>query len=159
MFHVFIISKGADEFHELFLDLSETELRQKFVNPYLDGEDIYDKGSITRISDIARVAVLRSELSAKETLDKLAADHQAELARIKHEEGLNVLGSYRGRKITELFECCEDVTEQKIARAPGAGTPRTKFVRFLHNPWVVRVGGGLLLVLLGVVIGRYSGNG
>ncbi len=159
MFHVFVRLKSSDTDRPLLLDLSESQLQSRFVDPYLDGKDIFDSGSITRIADISRVTVLRSDLTAAETLRRMAAEHQAEIERIKREEGRNVIGSYRGRELKELIGYCEDVTSERIVRAPGSGTRKTKLVKFLHNPWVVRVGGGSLLLLLGVIVGKLWGNG
>lgn len=63
MFHVFVRLKNSDTDHPLMLDLSERELQSKFVNSYLDGKDLFDKGTITRIAEISKVTVLSSELS------------------------------------------------------------------------------------------------
>lgn len=83
MFHVFIRSKGLETDRALLLNLSENELQKKFVAPYLDGVDIFDHGSTTRISEISNVIVLRSDLTAQDTLHKMATDHQSEIDRIK----------------------------------------------------------------------------
>lgn len=158
MFHVFVRIKGSEKDRPLLLDLSESELRSKFVDPYLDGKDIFDNGSITRITDISKVTVLSSELTSAETLRKIATDHQAEIDRIRREEGQNVMGSYRGRETAELIEYCKNVTSERIVRAPGTGTRKTKFLKLLHNPWIVRVGGGGLLLIIGVLIGKLWGS-
>ncbi len=134
MFHVFIRLKGSEADRPLLLNLTEAELQRRFAEPYLDGKDLFDKGSITRISDISKVIILGSELTAEATLMKMSADHRAELERIKREEGLSVHGSFRGRDVTELVGYCDDVTESKVARPPGVGTKRTRLVKFLHNP-------------------------
>lgn len=138
----------------LLLDLSEQDLRLRVVNPYKDGKDIYDRGSITRVADIARIVILESEKSAEDLLKKIASDHQAELERIKREQGLNVLGSYCGRQPEELVGYCPDVTDQWFGEAPGAGSEWTKIIRFFHNPWVMKVS----ILLIGVIIGKLWGS-
>lgn len=159
MFHVFVRLKNSDTDHPLMLDLSERELQLKFVNSYLDGKDLLDKGTITRIAEISKVTVLSSELSADETLKKMKIDHQAELDRIKRDEGLNVMGSSRGNNHTELIGYCKDVTQLKIIRAPGSGTRKAELASFFHNPWVVGVGCSGLLFLFGVLIDKLWGKG
>ena len=160
-FHVFMRSKSDQEDRELLRDLSEQDLRLKVVNLYKDGKDIYVGGSITRIADIAHITILKSEMPAKEMLTKMAADHQAEIERIKREEGKNVIGSYRGSKSNELigYELCSDVTERWLGEAPGGGSDWTKIKKLFHNPWVVRVGGGGLLYLFGVLTAKHWGAG
>jgi hypothetical protein len=103
MFHVFVRLRGSDADRLLLRDLSESEFHSRFVGPYLDGRDIFNSCSITRISDLSKVRVLYSERTAAETLRKMQDDHRAELDRILREEGRNVLGSYRGREVTELI--------------------------------------------------------
>ena len=157
-FHVFIQTDNDGPYSPLLLDLSEQDLRLRVVNPYKDRKDIYDKGKITRISDIRKIAIYRSDLPAKATLEKLASDHQAELERILHEEGRRVLGSYRGRNPIELAECCTEVTSDWIIDSPGTGSEWTVVSRFFHNPWVVRVGAGGILYLLGFFTHKYFGG-
>lgn len=160
-FHVFVRSKSEQEDRELLCDLSEQDLRLKVVNSYKDGKDIYVGGRITRLADIAHITILRSEMSAKEMLNKMAADHQAEIERIKRDEGKNVIGSYRGSKSNELIGCelCANVTEQWLGEAPGGGSDWTKIKKLFHNPWVVRIGGGGLLYAIGVLTAKHWGGG
>lgn len=159
MFHVFIRLNESEADQVLFVDLSEADLQRKFVTPYLEGSDIFDDGSIIRMADIGKITVLSSALTADGTLRKMAADHQAELERIKRVEGLNVMGSYCGREVTELIGYCEDVTQRTIARGPGTGTRRTKVERVLVNPWIVAIGSGVLLLLFAILGAKLWGNG
>jgi hypothetical protein len=154
-YHAFVKLKGAESFRVLGLDLSSDDLRKKICNPYRSGKDIYISSTVTSVSDIQQLSVVRSAQAAEDELKRISDEHDALIKRRNEESGLVIIGSSRGTSPLELMESCDDVTDSFIADAPGSGTFATKAYAFFHNQWVTGIG----LLIIGILIGKYFGAG
>ena len=55
----------------------------------------------------------------------------------------------------DIAECGTDVTSKYISAPPGLGTWLTKSGALLNSPWVLRVLGGVALLVFGLVIKQW----
>ena len=149
-YHAFVRLKGTDSFRVLAVDLSERELKRLVVTPYKAGKAIYVHSTITRIEDVEKLVITRTEQSSTEELKRLAKEHQELIDRQNRESGIVILTAGRGRSALELMGSAEDVTSTYLFNAPGTGTTSTKILAFFHNQWVIGIG----LLLIGVLIGK-----
>lgn len=67
-FHVEITERDGHNRPEVKLDLSEEQVRQKYINPYLRGESIVINGKTISAMDIYRIRVSQSELESHATI-------------------------------------------------------------------------------------------
>ena len=152
-YHVFVQLKTEENMRALALDLSKQDVQKKVCKPYVAGGNIFVSSVTTSSSEIRRLEVVRSALASRDELRQIEREHEEKISKINRETGQTILGSWRGDDVLDLLEDCENVTADFIKDSPGAGTIGTKIYALLHNQWVTGVG----LLVIGVLIGRYSG--
>lgn len=69
--HVFVTTKGAEQKQALFVDLTASELKTRFVRPYRRGRQVLLDGHRFDMKDISWVSIRASHEDAETTLKRL----------------------------------------------------------------------------------------
>lgn len=158
LYHVVVEIHGEKKPLFLFGDLSESDLRKRFLNPYYLGKPVLKKNQIVDLSRVASVHIRMTKSSAISELEDLKAKSKAEIDELNRGSGMVFIGFGRGYADEDIVECGIDVTAKFINAPPGQGTGLSKFAGVLHNPWVLRVGGGTVLIIIGFLLAKQLGS-
>lgn len=144
--HVFVTTKGAEQKQALFVDLTASELKTRFVRPYRQGKAVLlDDGSVVETRDITWSHIRATQDRAGEALARL------EEASHRHTQELNRGGNvlFMGRfswSNVDLIEEGENLTQRYITSPPGeAGV-----YRYLGS-WLADNLGKALITFLGAL--------
>jgi hypothetical protein len=133
----------------VFMNLSDRDLKARFLKPYLRGEDLVSGNRILRVKSIRKVHIIRTERQSEHELANLQRKSRAEIEEINRKSRhavFIVLGV--GYKDEDIVHTGLDVTAQLISGPPGARDTVSRFSSLLNNGWVVTVGGGTLVAAL-----------
>jgi predicted nucleotide-binding protein len=128
-YHVRITPKSDRSHDEVKLDLTEEQLRERFVDPYYEGRPIVIGGKTIQSDDVERICITRTEETSKELLP-IVRERQA---------GSKVVAL----GISDEWEVAHegaDVTDEFITGPPGSGTDsstKTATVRDRRDVFVV----------------------
>ncbi len=149
-FHVIATFEDRpEEFVSVFMDLSDRDLKVRFLKPYARGEDLVSGNHILPVRSIRKVHVVETERKSELELADLQRVSRARIDEINRNSQdcvLIMLGV--GYKDTDIIHTGTDVTAQFIAGPPGAKDMVARAISFLNNGWVVGLGVGLLLAVL-----------
>ena len=108
-YHVRITSKSDPSYDEVKLDLTEQELKERFLTPYREGRSIVIGGKTIPPDDIVRVRISHTDKTSEQLLPAVRAERAASsvIAPISDEWYV----AKRGR----------DVTDELITGPPGSG--------------------------------------
>lgn len=109
-YHVRITRKSKKTSDEVRLDLSEEELRKRFIEPYEAGEPIIVNGRTIPIDDVDRIRVSASEIPSADIIGRLRAEDR--------DSPVIVFGgpSYEW----QAADRAKDVTDSLIVGPPGS---------------------------------------
>lgn len=152
--HVLItLSNTPNEWRCLFVDLSERELESRFLAPYRKGADILLSGEVIRLLDVRKVQVIRTNRNSETELKDLQDSSYAEVQRLNRlSPGVAFISAGRGYQQEDIAELGKDMTDHFVKGAPGHAPPFS-FRDALNNPWVLTIGGGLLVAFLLAMLG------
>jgi len=155
LYHVVVEIHGEKKPLFLFGDLSKSDLRKRFLNPYYLGKPVLKKNQVVDLSRVVSVQIRMTKSSASSELEDLKAKSKAEIDELNRGSGMVFIGFGRGYADEDIVECGTDVTAEFVKAPPGQGTAVSKLVGFLHNPWVLRVGGGIVLIVVGFLLAKW----
>jgi predicted nucleotide-binding protein len=108
-YHVAITPKSDKSHEEIRLDLSESELRERFLDPYREGRPIIIGGKTITPDDIERITIHFTEETSEQLLPRVRAEQAASGVISAISDDWYV--AHRG----------EDVTDRMITTPPGTG--------------------------------------
>lgn len=167
-FHVVVQSKNNKKPLCVFKDLSERELKNKFVKPYKLNKSFFYHGNILPVSELVNIKIVSTlQKHEQELKQELSVAHKEAIKKANNLfkdiiEESNVLDSVNtdtsfntvlGYHDNEIQDCGVDVTHKFIREAPGEGTALSKFSEILKHPWVVRICAGLFFTLILIYFG------
>lgn len=134
--------------HCVLDDLSEQELKTKFVKLYKKGKDILCDKDVVRIENIKSIQIIHTN---KKSEDERSIIQEESFKRIqelnRQTDSIAIISLGDGYNPEDIVEAGEDVTSQYITEAPGYGASNFIF-SFLNNSWVMTISTGLILVVL-----------
>jgi hypothetical protein len=152
--HVTIKKKNADDWVCIFTDLSVAELKKNLIKPYRLGKPIYFDGNILPPNEISKIQITETDKSHEEELKIVQDESYRKVEEFNSSgSGVTLISVGHGYNDFEINECGAEVTNKYITGGPGTGTPLTAIAEFIKHPWVVGVGGGLLLVAVTAYLG------
>ncbi len=129
-------------------DLSEHELKTKFVGLYKKGKDILCDKDVVRIGNIKSVQIIRTN---KKSEDERSIIQEESFKRIqelnRQSDSTAIISLGYGYSPEDIAYAGEDVTSHYITGAPGHETSNFIFT-LINNPWVITIGTGLILAAL-----------
>lgn len=115
-YHVRITQKSSKSHDEARTDLSEEQLRERFLVPYEQGQPIVINGKTIPMEDLERIRISRSDKETKYIIPQLKAEDA-------NRTFLFIGGpSYEWR----AADRAEDITDKLIGGAPGYKRERGK---------------------------------
>lgn len=153
-YHVLVTFTDSPKNPQCVLDdLSEQELKTKFVRLYKKGKDILCDKEVVRIGNIKSVQIIRTN---KKNEDERSIIQEESFKRIqelnRQSDSIAIISIGHGYNTEDIAYAGEDVTSQYITGAPGHETSNL-ILSFLNNPWVMTIGAGLILAALGAWLG------
>ena len=144
-YHVLVAATASPEKLECILwDLDRKALRKRFIKPLSKSRDIVVDGRIVRRSEIAVVRIQETDDSSDPVLKKLQETSWAAIERFNRQsQGAVLISAGDGHSRDDLHMVGTDVTSTFLA--PDL-SPTWVGGGFWTNPWLVTVGGGLLVI-------------
>lgn len=153
-FHVTIKTKTSDDWLCIFKDLSASDLKRKLIKPYRLGKSIFYDGKILPPIEITQIKIIETEKTHDEELKIVQEESFKEVKEFNRTNSSVVLISAgRGYSDYEINECGTEVTNSYISSGPGIGTPLSKVAEFIKHPWIVRIAGGLVFIVIAAYLG------
>jgi hypothetical protein len=91
-----------------------------------------------------------------DALKRLQKESRERIDRLNREsDSVVIISAGSGWQEKDVVECGKEVTGKYIIGPPGEGTWLTKISAILHNPWVLSIGGGLALIVIGAIIKKW----
>ena len=151
-FHVLVATTESPSNLECILsDLDRKALKHRFIKPLTKSRDLNIEGRIVRRPDLAVVRIQQTDEPSDVVLGKLKETSRAEIESFNRQSrGAILVSAGHGHSRDDLHMVGTDVTSQFLAHdlSPlGSGG-------FWSNPWVVTVGGGLLLAGIIALLAR-----
>lgn len=148
-YHVLVTFTDSPKNPQCMLDdLSEQELKTKFVGLYKKGKDILCGKNVVRIGNIKSVQIIRTN---KKSEDERSIIQEESLKRIqelnRQSDSIAIISLGYGYSPEDIAYAGEDVTSHYITGAPGHETSNFIFT-LINNPWVIAIGTGLILAAL-----------
>ncbi|WP_337911483.1 hypothetical protein [Vibrio cholerae] len=140
-FHVVIKTKSDDSWKCCFKDLSEKELIYSFVKPYKKGKEIIVDGEIISTKEINHVVISKTDKTHKEELKIVQDTSYQKIQEMNRNSSIRIISPGYGWQNYEIKDCGENVTSYYLTS--GAGE-----VGFMNSPWVITIGGGLVVGVL-----------
>ncbi|EOA8959543.1 hypothetical protein ACIMS1_005277 [Vibrio harveyi] len=145
-FHVVIKTKSDDSWKCCFKDLSEKELIDSFVKPYKKGKGIIVDAEIISTKEISHVVISKTDKTHKEELKIVQTTSYQKIQEMNRNSSIRIISPGYGWQSYEIKDCGENVTSYYLTS--GAGE-----VGFMNSPWVITIGGGLIVGVLLLLLG------
>ncbi|MCO7473052.1 hypothetical protein [Stenotrophomonas maltophilia] len=144
--HVFVTTKGAEQKLALFVDLSASELKTRFVRPYRRGREVLLNGRIFAMKDISWVAIRVCDERAEANLSRLQSDDRLHTDELNQGGGLVFMERFDWT-YADLVNEGEDITARYVNAPPGDVGLSQRF-----GYWIAEnAGKALLTVIVGAV--------
>lgn len=125
-------------------DLSEHQLKARFVTSYRKGKDILCGTEVVRIGDIKSVQIICTGKKIEEELLAIQKQSLIENQEFNSQShSVIIISPGYGYEQEDIVEAGVDVTSQYITGVPGHASGG--FVELFNNQWVVAVGAGLIV--------------
>jgi len=152
--HVVIQTKNDSQSFCIFKDLSENELRKKFINPYKLGKKLFYSGRIMPVEELSKVIIVSTAKTLEQELDILLKKSNELIEESNNSySGISIMLPIPCYPSHEIQQCGTQVTEKYINEAPGEGTFLSKSAELIKHPWIVRIFAGLSFMLILIYFG------
>jgi hypothetical protein len=134
--------------------MSASDLKRNLINPYRLGKSIYYEGNILSPSEISKIQITETKRPHQEELKTVQEESFRKVQELnRSSSSVAIISIGYGYKDYEINMCGADVTNKYISSGPGVGTPMSSLAEFIKHPWVVRVVGGLVFVVVAAYLG------
>ncbi len=141
--HVVLVLEGSEQRVFLFGDLSERDLKKRFLHYYHLGKPVLKNNEVINLAQVKSVHIIETEDPKEESLKKLQIKSKKDIDDFNRtSQSLVLIGPGAGWDDDEIVECGKDVTSRFISAPPGQGTWSTKLLAVLHSPWLLKLIGG-----------------
>jgi hypothetical protein len=140
-FHVVVWLKPAPTVARLvFCDLSESELKSRFLKPYRRGTQIVVSGEVIDLKEISSVTISKTQKAKDQEMDALRQASRASVEKLNRESNWVVFIGSPAHYDEEIASVGENVTDRFVPSAPGSSTFLTSL-----QPWFVGIGTTMIL--------------
>lgn len=138
-FHVVAYFEDAPQkLRCLFDDLSEQELRDRFVKPYRKGKDVLSDSEIVKLASVHKVQIVRTNRVSEAERKDLRENSSREIDEMNRRGGPVIVSAGRGYEKADIVEVGDDVTSEYIGGPPGY-QEASRIRRLMYNPWVLAI--------------------
>jgi len=129
-------------------DLSEQELKTKFVRLYKKGKDILCDKDLVRIENIKSVQIISTNKKNEDELSIIQEESFKKIQELNRQsDSIAIISLGYGYNSEDIAYVGKDVTSQYIIGSPGYETSNL-ILPFFNNSWVMTIGTGLILAIL-----------
>lgn len=147
-FHVVITLKDKSKAMFLYGDMTEAELRKKFLKPYKLGKAVLKENEVVNLADVTAVDIIETDAPLQDELKKIQIESGRKIDEINSSNsGVFIMSLGAGYHDEDIVGGGTKVTDRYITTPPGSGTIGSSFLERLHNPWVLGIGIPVLLAL------------
>lgn len=133
----------------LLSDLSEKDLRKRFIKPYRSGKSFFCKNEVVEVSRIQKVMIVETEKNSAKELKELQDKSRKEIQEFnRSSDSLVLISPGRGYSEEDIIEMGQDVTAKYVFGPPGRGTQWIIISDALNHPWISAIGTGLIVAAL-----------
>jgi hypothetical protein len=133
----------------IFMDLSESELKSRFLKPYARAQDLVSGNQIFAVRSLRKIHIIRTERESAAELSDLQRKSREEVEEInRRSEHVVFIALGEGHEQQDIVHTGTDVTAQLIIGPPGAKGKVAALASLFNNGWVVGVGGGMVVTAL-----------
>jgi hypothetical protein len=127
-------------------DLSEEELRKKFMAPYKSGKNFLFGSEIVEASCINAVSIFETDRNSAVELKLIQDKSWKEMQDFNNaDDSIFLLSLGRGYEMEDIVEAGRDVTAIYVSGPPGHQDSWSFASRVLNHPWISTIGAGLIL--------------
>ncbi len=131
-----------------FVDLSQSQLKTQFIQPYLKGTNIVAGNDIYSTAAIRRVHVIRTARENEVERQALYDISKKQIEEFNQQPGGPfIISPGHGYGPADILETGEDVTAEFVIGPPGHATHPGIFSRMFNNAWAVGIGTGLVVAI------------
>lgn len=153
-YHVIIQKKPDGEWICIFKDLSENGLKKCLIKPYKLGKDLFYDGHILPVSELSKVKIVLTEKNHEEELKIVQDESYKKVQEFnRSNSSVTLISAGHGYQDYEIEDCGKDVTTKHLSQGPGSGTILSNIMGAIKHPWVVRILGGLLFLIVVAYLG------
>ncbi|ATS68155.1 MULTISPECIES: hypothetical protein [Xanthomonas] len=151
--HVFVTLKGADKKQALFVDLSPSELKKRFVRPYKRGKPVLlIDHTVVQTRDITWTSIRTTVEAAEPTLERLQEDSRRHTDELNNRGGPVMFMGHLFWSNEDLIGEGADVTGSYIYGPPGEASVYSRLGSWLADNLGKAVIGLLFAIALTVVL-------
>ena len=117
-------------------DLSEEELRKRFVTPYRRGKDVLCGNEVVDVSRISKVTIVCTADTSTNELKRIQEKSRRETEEFNRTaRGVKLVDLGRGHNLEDIGEAGVDVTSTYISGPPGYGDTSSVVTAVVNHPW------------------------
>lgn len=155
-YHVVITLKDNPKPVFLYGDMTEAELRQKFLRPYKLGKPVLKGNEVVNLSEVKAVDIIETDVPLQDELKKMQIESGRKIDEINHSSsGVFIMSLGVGYNNEDIAGGGKCVTDRYITTPPGTGTLGSNLFASLHNPWVLGIGIPAFLTLFAFLKGFF----
>lgn len=148
------VEQNPDDLRQVFTDLGENDLKSKLVTPYKKGTSLICGNEIIPVPKIRKIHIVQTSRPNETERKELNTKSIRKIDQFNRESTSIVwISAGRGYDPLDILEAGEDVTAKCLPWHPGVASGPSYLGRFIHNPWVVAVIGGLVVMFIGLKLG------
>jgi hypothetical protein len=153
-YHVMLTFQSApDKVRCIFIDLTERDLRTRFLLPYSKGQRFLCGNEVVEPFTIKKVRLVKTARASTAELKDIQDKHWREVEEFNRNSPIVLMSVGPGHEVEDIAEAGEDVTAQFISGPPGQGKPWTVVSAVLNHPWVSAIGTGLVVAAVAYWLG------
>jgi hypothetical protein len=153
-YHVMLTFQAApDKVRCMFTDLTERDLRTRFLVPYRKGRSFLCGNEIVEPSTIKKVTLVKTARASAAELKDIQDNSWREVEEFNRNSPVVLVSAGRGYDAEDIAEAGEDVTALFISGPPGHGGRWKVVSAVVNHPWVSSIGTGLAVAALAYWLG------
>jgi len=126
-YHVIAKAGAEEKFCELFTDLNEKELTERFVRQYEKGDSFFSGNNLISPYDLRSINIIRTLRKNEVERDEINRNYRERIDRLNNpDDGLFVIDPGPGYEPQDIADAGEDLTHTFIKGSPGFKAGRWK---------------------------------
>lgn len=119
-YHIIAKVGAEEEFRVLFTDLTDEELRERFIKPYESGNSFFSSNDLISPNDLRSIQIIRTEHQNEVERDEIYRKDRERIDLINNSDSDFILGFIGGGYAPQdIVESGEDLTHTLIKGPPG----------------------------------------
>lgn len=151
-FHVVAKLGQSEKYQRLFADLSESELKERFVRPYEKGAGFFSGNDLIDPRDLRSILIVRTGRAEQVERDDINRNDLDRIEKMNRSSSVVFISAGRGYDPEDIAQAGEDVTHSFIKGPPGF-----RAARFEPSIKVLGWIGGIIAAVVAAGIVKWLG--